>query len=137
MKNVLLAIFGVIIGVFIGGTVNMGIIMLSDSIIPLPAGVDGSDMNSLAAGMHLFEPKNFIMPFLAHALGTFAGAFIAGFVARKYKLQVGLTVGGIFLFGGISMAISLPAPMWFNVTDIVFAYLPMGWLASRMIKKKA
>lgn len=137
MKNVFLAIFGVIIGVFIGGTVNMGIIMLSDSIIPLPAGVNGSDMNSLAAGMHLFEPKNFIMPFLAHALGTLAGAFIAGFVARKYKLQVGLTVGCIFLLGGISMAMSLSAPMWFNVTDIVFAYLPMGWLASRLIKKKA
>lgn len=137
MKNVFLAIFSVIIGVFIGGTVNMGIIMLSDSIIPLPPGVDGSDMESLAAGMHLFEPKNFIMPFFAHAIGTFVGAFIAGFVARKYKLQAGLTVGGIFLLGGILMVWALPAPMWFNITDVVFAYLPMGWLASRMIKKKS
>jgi hypothetical protein len=26
----------------------------------------------------------------------------------------------------------LPAPMWFNVVDLVGAYLPMAWLGGRL-----
>jgi hypothetical protein len=32
--------------------------------------------------MHLFEPRHFIFPFLAHSLGTFAGAFVATLLQR-------------------------------------------------------
>ena len=70
MKNILQNIAAFIIGAFIGGTINMGIIMISDSVIALPEGIDPSDMESLIANFHLFNPINFLMPFLAHALGT-------------------------------------------------------------------
>ena len=48
--------------------------MMSSSIISPPKGVDVTTMEGLKAYLHLFEPKHFIFPFLAHALGTFAGA---------------------------------------------------------------
>jgi hypothetical protein len=34
--------------------------------------------------MHLFEPRHFVMPFLAHALGTLAGALAAFLIAATY-----------------------------------------------------
>lgn len=58
VKNVL----AVIAGIVIGGFVNMGLITISGSVIPPPAGVDVTDMESLKASMHLFEPRHFIFP---------------------------------------------------------------------------
>ena len=134
MKNILQNIAAFIIGAFIGGTINMGIIMISDSVIALPEGIDPSDMESLIANFHLFEPINFLMPFLAHALGTLTGAFIAAKIAATYKLPIALSVGFLFLIGGIQMANILPAPLWFNIADLGFAYIPMGYLGYRLAK---
>lgn len=60
-----------------GGGVNMALIILGPSLIPPPAGVDVNSAESLGKAMHLFEPRHFIMPFLAHAVGTLAGALAA------------------------------------------------------------
>ena len=78
LKNIL-AVFA---GIAIGMIVNMGLIMISSSIIPTPEGIDNTTMEGLKAGMYLFEPKHFIMPFLAHALGTFAGAYVAAKISN-------------------------------------------------------
>ena len=64
LRNVL----AVIVGILVGSVVNMALINLSSSIIPPPLGVDVTTEEGLKAGIHLFEPKHFIMPFLAHAL---------------------------------------------------------------------
>ena len=134
MKNILKNITAFIIGAFIGGTINMGIIMISDSVIALPEGIDPSDMESLIANFHLFNPINFLMPFLAHALGTLTGAFIATKIAATYKLPIALSIGFLFLIGGIQMSNILPAPLWFNIADLGFAYIPMGYLGYRLAK---
>lgn len=105
----------------------MGIIMLSSSIIPPPEGVDPSNMESLKSSMHLFEPKHFIVPFVAHALGTLVGAFITGLIAFNNKLKLALVIGLFFLLGGISSVFMLPSPTWFTVLDLAGAYVPMAW----------
>ena len=69
-------ILAVIVAAFVGGAVNMALITISSSIIPPPEGVDVTTTEGLKASMHLFQPKHFIMPFLAHALGTFVGALL-------------------------------------------------------------
>jgi hypothetical protein len=40
-----------------------------------------------------------------------------------------------FFIGGFFMVLKLPSPVWFNVIDLVFAYFPMAWLGSLLIKK--
>lgn len=70
-------IIAVVVGFVVGSAVNIGIVMVGPSIIPPPAGVDVTDAASIASSMHLFEPKHFITPFLAHAIGTFTGALVA------------------------------------------------------------
>lgn len=133
MNSIVRNILAVIAGLFIGSTVNMGIVNISDSIISVPV-VDPGDMVSLKESMHLFEPKHFIMPFLAHALGTLVGAFVASLIAKTHKLILALSVGIFFLIGGIMVSFMLPSPMWFTFIDLVFAYLPMSWLGFKLSK---
>ncbi|MBK7762670.1 MAG: hypothetical protein IPI46_04770 [Bacteroidetes bacterium] len=132
MHPILRNIVAVIAGLVLGSIVNMGIIILSGSIIAPPEGADVNTTEGLKASMHLFQPKHFIMPFLAHALGTLAGAWLAAKLATQNKLVLALGIGLFFLAGGIANVFILPSPMWFNVIDLVFAYLPMAYLGGKL-----
>lgn len=129
-----------LVGLIIGGVVNMGIIMISGSIIPPPAGADLTTMEGLEESMHLFQPKNFLMPFLAHALGTLVGALLTAYFVVSEPKKWALFIGCFFLLGGVSNVVMLPSPLWFSVVDIVGAYIPMaylGALTAAKIKKKS
>jgi hypothetical protein len=116
--------------------VNMGIIMISGSIIPPPNGADVTTVEGLKASIHLFEPKHFIFPFLAHALGTFVGAWLAAWIAASHKMRFAIGIGILFLIGGITNVFLLPSPLWFNVLDLVGAYIPMAYLAGKLARRK-
>lgn len=137
MSPVLRNILAVIAGILIGGAVNMAIIMISGSIIPPPEGADVTTTEGLKESIHLFQPKHFIMPFLAHALGTLVGAIVAAAIAANRKSTFALVIGFIFLIFGIANVFMLPSPGWFNALDLILAYLPMGWLGGRIVAKKS
>ena len=126
------SVLAVVVGAVVGGVVNMGLIWLSPSLIPPPEGVDVTTTEGLKAGIHLFEPKHFLMPFLAHALGTFVGALVAFRLAVVNKVRAAYLVGVLFLIGGIAASTMIPAPTWFIALDLLVAYLPMAWLAIRL-----
>lgn len=134
MHSTLRAILAVVAGLVIGSIVNMGLISISASAsaIPPPAGADATTMEGLKASMHLFEPKHFVFPFLAHALGTLVGAAIAALIAARRKFRLAMIVGGVFLAGGIASVLMLPSPLWFNALDLVGAYFPMAWLGWKL-----
>jgi hypothetical protein len=129
MPNVVRNLLAILAGIVIGGVVNTAIITLGPSLIPPPAGVDMNDAESLSKGIHLFGPQHFVMPFLAHAVGTLAGALAAYLVAATYKAQLAYVIGAVFLCGGIAASFMIPAPVWFIALDLLAAYLPMAWLA--------
>lgn len=122
-------LLAVITGVVAGSAVNMGLILLGPLIIAPPAGVDMSTTQGMQAGMSLLSAKHFLFPFLAHALGTFAGVLITYSITRVYREQAAWGISLFFLAGGIVAANLIPAPVWFIVTDLVLAYVPMSWLA--------
>lgn len=132
MKLIIRNILAVIVGLVIGSIVNMGIITVSGSIIPPPNDADVTTMEGLKASIHLFEPKHFLMPFLAHALGTLVGAFIAALVAANHKMRFALIIGFFFMIGGIINTFILPAPKWFIFVDLIFAYIPMAFIAGKI-----
>ncbi|MDP3469408.1 MAG: hypothetical protein Q8S11_13795 [Daejeonella sp.] len=137
MNTILKNIIALIAGFLFGSLVNMGIIMISASVIPPPDGADVTTMEGLKASMHLFEPKHFLMPFLAHALGTFAGAFLAVKIAASHQMKFAFGIGILFLAGGITNVILLPSPLWFSVLDIAGAYIPMAYLAYKFVERKS
>lgn len=128
MNSTVKNILAVIAGLVLGSAVNMGLIMLSGNIIPPPGGADVTTMEGLKESIHLFEAKHFIFPFLAHALGTFFGAFIASLIAANHKMKMALIIGVLFLIGGVTNIIMIPSPTWFTILDLVGAYMPMAWL---------
>lgn len=118
--------------IVVGMVVNGGLIQVGSSLVPPPEGVDVSNMESLAENLHLFTPLNFVFPFLAHALGTLAGAFMAAKFSVSYHRALAMSVGAFFLIGGAMMVSMLPAPMWFNILDLLVAYIPMGYLGWKL-----
>ena len=132
MPNWLRNVLALLAGIVIGSAVNMALIMLSPALIPPPAGVDLSNAESLRKAAHLFEPRHYVMPFLAHALGTLAGAFAAYLIAATYKVQIAFAIGVVFLCGGVAASFMIPAPAWFIALDLLAAYIPMAWLGIRL-----
>jgi hypothetical protein len=132
MNPIIRNILAVLAGLFIGGLVNLGIIIISPSLVPLPPGVDPNDLESIKSNIHLYEAKHFLMPFVAHALGTLVGAFIAVKLAASHHLYIGIGIGAFFIIGGIMAVSMIPGPMWFSVLDLLIAYIPMGWLGWKL-----
>jgi hypothetical protein len=133
LKNILAILSGIIIGMI----VNMSIVMIGPNVIPPPNGANVTTAEGLKAAIHLFQVKHFIFPFLAHALGTFAGAWMAARLAAKHHLKLALGIGFFFLAGGIANVFMLPSPAWFNALDLIFAYLPMSYLAATLAMPKS
>lgn len=132
MNNILRVIIAIVAGVFAGGIANMSLIMISGSIIPPPEGAITTTMEGLQASLHLFEPRHFIMPFLAHALGSVVGAVVVSLIVRKHKMKFAIGIGAWFMIGGIVNILMLPSPLWFTVVDLGLAYIPMAILGGKL-----
>lgn len=128
--TILRNILAFLIGLAVGAGVNMSLIVLGPLIIPPPLGVDVTDAQSLSTSMHLFESRHFVFPFLAHALGTLAGALTAFLISASHKSVLAYVVGAVSMAGGIAATFMIPAPMWFMILDLVGAYIPMAWIST-------
>jgi len=129
--------FGFIIAAVVGMFINSALVQLGMSLFPLPEGVIPGDMESIAAHIDDFKPGNYVMAYLAHALGTLAGALVALKLCATYQQRFAYGIGVFFLLGGIAAAFFIPAPTWFIILDLVLAYIPMAWIATKIIKPKA
>ena len=137
MNPILKNILGVVAGAVVGMMVNGFLINISGSVIPPPPGTDMTTPEGIVAAMPLLEPKHFIFPFLAHALGTLVGACLAARIAATHKMRIAIGLGVFFLLGGIMAAVMIPAPIWFIVVDLGLAYLPMAYLAGKCAVKSS
>ncbi len=133
--NIVRNILAVILGFIIGGVVNMSIVAAGHAIMPPPAGFDGNSMDGVASTIHLLRPIDFIVPFLAHALGPFAGVLSAMFIAASGRKTIAIILGALFLLGGLAANIMIPAPTWYRIIDLIFAYVPMAFLAWKVSRK--
>lgn len=128
-------LLSVLAGFVVGSAINMGLILVSGKIIPPPPGADVTTTEGLRASLHLFQPKHFVFPFLAHALGTLSGAFVAGLLAPVKSVIPAYSVGFLFMVGGIASVFMLPAPTWFNAADLLVAYLPTACLGQALANR--
>ena len=129
MNPVLRNILAVIGGIVLGSILNMTIVMTLGSV---PEGVDPSDVESIKANIDRYEWFHFIVPFIAHALGTLLGAFIAAKFGASKKKVLALVVGAFFMIGGLAAVFMIPGPIWFAILDIAVAYIPMAILGHKL-----
>lgn len=137
MSNTIRNILIVIVGCIAGSIINMILVNTGNILIPPPEGSDLKTMEGLEKAMLLMEPQHFIMPFLAHAIGTLTASWIIAKYAAAAHIWCVLVAVLFFFLGGFYMTTILSAPQWFEITDLLGAYFPMGvlgyWLG---IKKK-
>ena len=137
MNNIVRNILAVILGIIAGIIVNMGIITISGSLIPPPEGADMTTIEGMKAAMPLMSAKHFLMPFLAHALGSFVGALVAALIAASHKMWFAMGIGIFTMLGGIAAVMMLPAPLWFEAVDLIFAYIPTAFIAGKIATAKS
>ena len=135
MNTLIRNILAVILGFVLGSIANIALVVAGPRVIPPPPGVDFSNAQNFAANLHLLEPRHFIFPFLAHAIGTLVGALVAYLIAGSRRVTFAYVLGVLFLAGGIVAVCMYPAPVWFDALDLVVAYLPMAWLAVKLGRK--
>lgn len=129
IKNVI----AVVVGWLGGSALNAGLVILGHKLVSGPEGHDMTSKEGLRAAMPYIEIHHMIFPFLAHALGTLVGAFIATKLAGDaHPKFCALFIGFFFLIGGIMMTQMIPQPMWFTIVDLVFAYIPMALLGYKL-----
>ncbi len=124
LRNILAVMVGAVVCIFLNGLL-LGAMM---KVIATPQGFDPNAPSTYG----LLQARHFISPFVAHAVPSFVGGFLAALIAADRKLTFALVVGGLHLLGGIVAAFIIPAPVWFIVLDLGLAYLPMAWLGGRL-----
>jgi hypothetical protein len=133
MNRLLKNVLAVILGLLFGSIINMMLVKLGSAVLPVP-GVHPNDMEALKKILPTLAMKYFLFPFMAHALGTLFGAYLAYKIAADNKMNFAMVIGAFFLFGGITMIFMLPTPLWFTLCDLILAYLPMAWLGAMLAK---
>ncbi len=116
------------LAIFAGALLNGFIIEIGPKFIKPPVGADFTTEEGLLNSMKLMQPKHFVAPFLAHALGTLLTSVILVMTIKDaQRLIIYLLMGsGMFFLGGAYMVYLLPSPLWFNAVDLIFAYFPMA-----------
>lgn len=134
MNPIVRNFLAVIAGIAAGSIVNMALVNIGPSVIPIPEGTDISSMEALKESMKSFGPANFIFPYLGHMLGTLVGGFVVAKLAVSNKMTMALVVGGWFLLGGIYAVYLLGGPTWFKALDIL-SYIPAAWIGGTLATK--
>ncbi|MBK6759580.1 MAG: hypothetical protein IPP80_05625 [Ignavibacteria bacterium] len=133
VRQILLTLLGIIVGAM----TNMATLKAGMMVVPFPAGFDPNTPEGIEGAMQQFTVANFIVPFLAHALGTLVGAFIAAKWSGTSSRLPALIVAATFFIGGVMMVMQIPStPTWFMALDLVVAYFPMAYLAHAITTKR-
>jgi hypothetical protein len=97
----------VIAGIVIGSSINMTIVLKGHLLIAMPEGAD---------------------------VTTLGGSLVVAKMAATNPFRYAMAIGVAFMLGGIINAFTLPGPVWFDIVDILGAYLPMSYLALKLAK---
>ena len=127
VKNILFVLLAVVAGMLF---LSLGH-MVSNMILPPPAGMDVSNMESFKANAHLLTSGHWALALLSHALGPLIGGAIIGRFAHNPHRPLVWIIGLAFLIAGVLNLYSIPHPLWFKIADIAM-YIPMAFLGWKL-----
>jgi hypothetical protein len=120
---------GVVAGMATALFVVVAMEALGAAIWPLPEGIDPHDAASMRAALSHIPAGALVLVLVGWALGTFAGSFVAGKIARSFVAALG--VGLLQLVGGIVNMAAIPHPGWFWIAGPI-ALLAPAWVGGRL-----
>lgn len=123
-------ILGLIAGVLAGGIIVGVVETLSHVIFPPPPGLDVSDPAQLRSVMDQISLEAKIAVLVAWAGGTFAGGWVAAFIARRGQWPAWIVAA--VLFGGSVWSMTMiPHPLWM-IAGAVIVSIVFAWLGGRL-----
>jgi hypothetical protein len=129
------SIFGIILGILVGGIV-VGLIELPGYFIhPPPPGFDMSDPEAMKSHFAKAPLAALAGVGIAWTVGPFVAAWLAATIARRACLVHALIVGAFFLLMDVLNLLSFPHPAWLAAIGVVAPGLAAwlgGVLAQRM-----
>ena len=130
MKNVLATIAG-----FIAASLIVYLIEhIGWKFFPLPDTINPMDAESLKQNIDLIPKGSMIFVILAHAIGTFSGLILAGFISKK-SLIPSYIVGGLMILATITNLVMIPSPIWFIILDL-FGVIMAFFIAKNIVQSK-
>jgi membrane protein YdbS with pleckstrin-like domain len=121
MKNVLVALAGIVVGVLTVAIVES----IGHLIYPPPAGVDLKDPEQLAAIIDTIPFPAKLMVLLAWGLGTFGGGVTGVFLSGRKAWPAGVVALVMLLAAGWTLFI-IPHPIWMIAATLVIT--AVAWL---------
>lgn len=103
-------------------------------LFPLPDSINPMDPESLKQNIELIPKGSMIFVIIAHALGTFSGMILAGFISKK-SLIPSFIVGGLMIMATIANLIMIPSPIWFIILDL-FGVILAFIFAKKLVQSK-
>ena len=127
------SIVAVLAGLVAGSAVNMALVSVSNAMYPLPADVDPNDFEAFRAYVeaHGLATGAMIIVLLAHSGGSFVSGLVCGLIAKRVWYLAAVILGILWTFGGITMLVMLPAPLWFAIADLLL-YVPAALLGVKL-----
>lgn len=134
-KNILFMVLAVVVGLFVGGMVNMGILGMIPKFFPYPDGLDPNVTEDIATFIQTAPFGAFVLVWLAHWGQAFVGGIVAALIAPNgKKIMSAMIVGALTMVGGIATIFMIPSPVWHIIIDLL-GYLPVAWLGGTIGKK--
>ena len=133
--KVIRSILAVLAGIAIAGAMIFAAEAAGQKLYPLPPGVDPRDVGALRAVISTLPAGAFVMVLIGWAAGTFAGGFLAAFIARRAPNFHALIVGGIMMAGAIATMIELPHPVWVWIVGLLL-FVPAALLGASLVRRK-
>lgn len=118
-------IAAVLLGLLVGGVINMVLVMANLASFPGPEGLDMNDAAAMAEYVAGLPPSAFVLPLLAHLAQATVGGWLAARVGASRPVMLALIVGVLTLIGGAINMINFPnAPIWMWVEFPLYLALP-------------
>ena len=116
VKNIL----AVVVGVIGAGIITWVLEMIPNSMYPAPGDLDWMDYDAISAHIKSLPFLAMVLVIVAQAVGAIAGGYIAALIAESQARKMAMIVGGILMAFGIANLLTIPHPMWFWISLIVF-----------------
>lgn len=118
-------------GLGVAMALTMTVERAGHALLPAPPPPATQDPQVFAAYMASLPVSAFLMVLLAHAAGTFAGAFTARRMGGPAGSRLALVVGLVMVAGAVANLLTIPHPGWFALADIALIG-GAAWLATGM-----
>ncbi len=128
-------ILAVAAGLFVGGVVNMSLIVLNSTVLyPMAPGTDMNDAAAMAEWIRGLPTPAFFVVILAHLGQATVGAAVAARLSASAPMRQAILIGLLSLLGGVITYMDLPGPRWMAVEFPL--YLVCAWLMGRIESRR-